>query len=326
MTIAAGFVYRDGILMCADTLMSGGAISHHQSKMVGYRFSDGAALFAFAGHSEMADAAIQQCEQALGKAQPRPRKLDQIAEAVRRVLAREYKEHVIENGYQNTECDYSIIAAIYSQSDGLGLYCTSRTQFKRSRRGFECIGVGETVGNLAIHRFPLWVRSPVTASLKMTANMAAFTLAEAKRKVQGYCGGESVMMTLRSDGLGKAVTDEDCMEGLVDKYSEMLERETAELLPAFLDVQHEEAFRQYLHHLPIKVQEIRDLYRKETERTATRWIGQKEVLEVLLALNPPEYLDSRRAKGSERSNPQPPKGAPQLPPPSPESPEGSDES
>jgi hypothetical protein len=62
MTIAAGFVHSGGVLMAADTLISGGAISRHQSKITGYRFDDGTAVFAFAGLVDYAEAAIQQCE------------------------------------------------------------------------------------------------------------------------------------------------------------------------------------------------------------------------------------------------------------------------
>jgi hypothetical protein len=136
MTIAAGFVYQKGILLCADTLMGGQAMSLHESKIMGYSFSDGLVLFAFAGAVDLAEAAIQQCEAPLENHVGKPRSHSQIANVIRSVLAREYKANVLDSALMHTH-DYSVIAAIYSKVDGVSLHCSYLTQMKQTRRGFE---------------------------------------------------------------------------------------------------------------------------------------------------------------------------------------------
>jgi hypothetical protein len=144
MTAAAGFAYHDGIVLCADTLLSGGIVSRHVSKIGGFRFSDGVALFAIAGHTDMAEAAVQQCEDPLREYSGNPRKRSQIANIIRGALGAEYKTHVIGNGYEGTTKDYAIIVALHSEVDGLGLYATASTQLKRSRSGCEIICLAST--------------------------------------------------------------------------------------------------------------------------------------------------------------------------------------
>lgn len=86
MTIAAGIMCNAGIVMFADTLMSGAVKTVYESKITGYRFHDGKAAFALAGYATFAQSAIQECETALKK-HGRPRTHAEIADSIRPVLA-----------------------------------------------------------------------------------------------------------------------------------------------------------------------------------------------------------------------------------------------
>jgi hypothetical protein len=65
MTIAAGFCVKDGILLCADSMYTGGS-KVHQPKLFGYRLNSGtpeacSLAFALAGHENYGKMAIDDC-------------------------------------------------------------------------------------------------------------------------------------------------------------------------------------------------------------------------------------------------------------------------
>ena len=65
MTIAAGFVTRDGVLLCADTQFTGGA-KVYRHKIRAFTLNDGTILvFALAGHLDYAVMAIEECLEAI---------------------------------------------------------------------------------------------------------------------------------------------------------------------------------------------------------------------------------------------------------------------
>ncbi len=321
MTIAAGFLCKDGVVLCADTLISGGIVSSHKSKIGGYRFRDGVAIFAFAGHVDMAEAAIQQCEETLCTYSGKPRSRRDIAKEIRRVLAFEYKTHIIDNQYQGTVYDYSIIAAIQSDVDGLSLYCTAQTQMKSSRQGFELIGEGESIGLLAVRRFgdPRALRM---SPYNRTALIAAYAIGEAKRHQEGSVGGGSVIIQLEKDG--RVRSEFGVNEPLVEKYATKFHHYSDTLMAMFLTPAKEEQFRATLNAYPRAIQELRDEYRKEVE--SDFYLGTAETTDTVWELNTPDYLMRRLTKKAARSDPESTTSDPSGQPPPPESPGGSGES
>src|SRR5690242_20519606 len=61
MTIAAGFVARNGVLLCTDSLYSGG-IRTHGRKIFTHPLDHGVVSFALAGHEPFAKKAIEDCK------------------------------------------------------------------------------------------------------------------------------------------------------------------------------------------------------------------------------------------------------------------------
>lgn len=215
MTAAIGFKYRDGIVLCADTLLSGSIVSRHASKIGGFRFSDGVVVFAIAGHTDMAEAAIQQCEEPLCDYRGTPRKRAKIAQHIRETLKHEYEDFIIKNNYEGTARDYAIIAAIYSEVDGIGLYATHGPQMKRSR-GCEFIGSGETHAMLAMERFGGYDGAK-NSNLARASLIATYALGSAKRYQQDAVGGKSVIIHLESSGM--VSTAHGCNDSLIEKYA-----------------------------------------------------------------------------------------------------------
>src|SRR5689334_18082767 len=86
MTIAAGFVCRDSVLLCADTEYRGWATKSHHAKIGSFDCPGGQVAFALAGNTAFAWSAIQKLKKRL-EATP-PSETITIAE---RVLEKEYR-------------------------------------------------------------------------------------------------------------------------------------------------------------------------------------------------------------------------------------------
>ncbi len=291
MTAAAGFVYKDGIVICADTLITGGIVSRHVSKLGGYRFNDGVAIFSIAGNVGMAEAAIQQCEEALVDYTGSPRRRTQIAKVIRTALCTEYKTHIIENRYERSEYDYAVIVALHSQVDGLGLYYTCSSQMARSKEGCEFIGSGESLALLALQRLG-GPRALKIADAKRASVIAAYALGEAKRHQQGAVGGESIILHIEKDGM--VSTAHGCNELLTEKYAAEFHKRTDSLLSLFLNLDSEQIVQQTLKEYPEEIANLRRRYRDEVG--STFYLGPTETSSVVWEINSPEYLEKRRLR------------------------------
>jgi hypothetical protein len=279
MTIAAGFMSKDALIICADTLISGGVVSSHQSKLGGYKFKDGAAIFAFAGHVDFAEAAIQLCGEALrDHAKGQPRTHSQMAALVRRVLASEYKTHVIDNNYVGTIYDYTVIVGIRSAIDGLGLYCTNQTTMKRSRRGFELIGEGESIALLAARRFGDY-RSYRRMEIEDITLLAAYAIGEAKRHQEGSCGGGSVILVIPKNGQIYPAFGMDLPT--IERYATKFHQYTNLLLSLFLDIDGDN-FSRELQGFPGAIAKLREEYKTAMQETLP--LGRAEAMDVIWEL------------------------------------------
>jgi hypothetical protein len=290
MSVAAGFKYWNGIVLCADTLVSGGIVSRHASKIGGFRFSDGVAVFAVAGHSDMAEAAIQQCEEPLCDYSGEPRKKASISRIIREVLAREYEHFIIKNGYENTAKDYAIIVAIHSESDGVGLYATAGQQMKRSK-GCELIGSGEAHALLAMERFGGYSGAK-NSNANRASLIAAYVVGNAKRYQQDSVGGNSVIIHLESSGMVSAAYG--CNDSLIEKYAEKFHTSCDVLMSSFLDLARGTQFDIDVEGFPNGIRNIREQYKNENDNTFS--ILPIETSETLWNINPPEYFEKIRSK------------------------------
>src|SRR5580704_3616076 len=70
MTIAAGFLCAEGVLLCADTEVAGWTLKHHDSKLRHFDCPGGNIGFAISGNMDFALAAIDKCASRLMATQP----------------------------------------------------------------------------------------------------------------------------------------------------------------------------------------------------------------------------------------------------------------
>jgi hypothetical protein len=86
VTIAAGFVTQDGILMCADTQFTGGA-KVDKRKIHPFTLNDGTVLvFALAGNPDYAHMAVEDCLEAVDTIPLAERTMLRMKRAIRDVL------------------------------------------------------------------------------------------------------------------------------------------------------------------------------------------------------------------------------------------------
>jgi len=190
MTIAAGFVYGQGVLLCADSQFTIGDAKMDGSKLGSFTAPWGTVICTFAGNIDYAAGAFQRCERNLSghiKGQP--------LTVLEDTLGDYYTEHVFEHPDRaDGEYDYNLLLAVKLKTEKrTQLYGTYDTVL-REIAVFSCTGIGELLGNGTLR----FLYRPGMKENEATA-LAAYMLASVKRNIQ-YCGGRSVIYVLRNDG------------------------------------------------------------------------------------------------------------------------------
>lgn len=114
VTIALGLPHTDGILLCSDSQMEGGAVKFQAPKIGMFEFPGGKIGFGVAGHVDFAISAIQKCADRLRevtKSETAPAILDET-------LTREYRRAVFEHPDYAADPNlaYSLLIAYWSKS------------------------------------------------------------------------------------------------------------------------------------------------------------------------------------------------------------------
>jgi len=190
MTIAAGFIYQNGVLLCADTELSGWAMTLHGRKVEHFKCPVGTVGMAYAGNRAFAVSAIQKCKRELVASSP-----GEALGKLERIIDKEYRRTVLSHPSHAIDptLSYSLLIAICTQSGDLSLYATEQTA-TRQVPDYECIGIGEALAHYLVRpEFSMGMGERATLSL------ATFMLACVKGNVPG-CGGFSQFVSIRKDG------------------------------------------------------------------------------------------------------------------------------
>jgi 20S proteasome alpha/beta subunit len=227
MTMAAGFLCNDGVLLCADTEHTGWAAKSHHSKVEHFEVSGGKVCFALSGASALAWSAIQKCRRQL-QATPS----NDLLTDVETILDAEYRRNVL--GHPNyTSFDYSLLIGIWTPDERPQLYFTTATAITEVK-DFQCIGIG---GELASYL----IRPGFNGlTLKSATALAAYTLGSVKDSISG-CGGMSIYVLLRNDGaIGVLTSEHDGATKEVEKYAKVFDFQIKRLLLWMADLQGED--------------------------------------------------------------------------------------
>ena len=219
MTIAAGFLHRDGIILCSDTQQEGGTTKYHGPKIGVVDIPFGKIGFAFAGNVDFAIAAIQSCGQRLKDTAP-----EDTVRVLTETVESEYRRLVFTHpDYHSGHLWYSLVLSLWDESRGeCSLWATQDHSIISCFENFRPVGIGTDLANVIVRPFMNDMLSEEKALILMT-----FMMARVKETVPG-CGGISQYVAMGHNGSASAVMNISLEE--VEKVSGPYDKAAHELL------------------------------------------------------------------------------------------------
>jgi hypothetical protein len=189
MTIAAGFVHREGVLLCADTELTAGDRKLHGSKIFHFDSALGRFAFVFAGNVNNAVATLQKIEVAVCKAR------QNAMGVIEHVLTREYTRLVLCQPVQFHDAhDFSLIIAFKPPKGPVEMHVTDAMAIRRERF-HATVGIGAVFAEQLID---------ATANIGLVTRgdyltLSAYILGSVKKRIT-KCGGASLFIDVGNNG------------------------------------------------------------------------------------------------------------------------------
>jgi 20S proteasome alpha/beta subunit len=307
MTIVAGFRVKDGIVLCGDTMYTGG-MKIHQPKLCSATLADSpdsvdrlSIAFALAGNEANARMAIEDCLEGINEIPTEKRNLRNITKSIRSAVLKINRDYV--DGHSEAEkygLQFGLIIGAWVPRGGYRLWATAGSGII-SQEAYYCQGTGEYLGHYLIR--PMFKMS---MSITETVLLAIQTIAAVK-KYDPNCGGDTQFVTITEGGALSAEVPYSALG--VEGHIESFERMCRQLLFDVADKNLDAA------GFDLKLGAFIGYTKALRESFAGR--GFNYIVEV---------LKKAAEKASMQLNPQPTTGGQSPQPPSPESPEESGES
>jgi 20S proteasome alpha/beta subunit len=221
MTIAAGFVASDGILLCADTLYTDGYTKQYGEKIFTWRGNGISVCFALAGNATMAKMAVDFCTEALSALDPGRRYFADAFDAIRSVIKYTQHEYVDKVPLEERERSrFWLLITIHTEDAGLRMYSTNDAAISPVH-DYECIGAGRQIGMYIIE--PSYWRFMTVSQMSV---LAIHALTAAKERVDGV-GGRIDFIAIRGSVISPIMehdieTSEKCILKYRTKCAEIL--------------------------------------------------------------------------------------------------------
>lgn len=200
MTIAAGFRFADGLLLCADTqITSPSYMKLNDPKIVAIDFvSNGGskAAFALTGTMAYCRMAVEHCRRKLAERAPNQMSSLEMMVAIEEALEGFCQDHLYKHpAFERGEIQVQMLVGMWSHLDNTLTLLATVENAVTVVRDYECLGAGQY---LAHYLIPTLFRHDSMAQ-KDAANIALHVLKETKEHVD-TCGGGSQLIVLRNDG------------------------------------------------------------------------------------------------------------------------------
>ena len=207
MTIAAGFRFADGVLLCADTQLTyQGVAKVSGTKIFPFEFkrNGSRAVFTISGDVKYERGGITKCVRTIAKLDLSSVSREELENAISDSLNDYFQKLIYKHPYYRTMGgpDFNFVVGLWSPKDGLGLYETTDaviTEVSDSDK-FAITGVGETLGR--------YLGGPMMGhsgySLTDISTISAHVLSEVKENVDG-CGKGSEFIVLTKEGLFSSI-------------------------------------------------------------------------------------------------------------------------
>jgi 20S proteasome alpha/beta subunit len=215
MTIAAGFKFKDGILMCADTEQTQGELKFTESKLIcAEQQPSFSAVFAIAGNVRYATMAVQEM---IADLKATDVVTHEIAEQViKHRLSKIYTELL----YPHPKANYpdspffDLLIAVQAEGASRLLACSESSVSEIST--YECFGIGLTLAKYLIK--PLYQQEMSKHNIEM---LAARVLIHVKENV-AYCGKDSEFRVLHNSGAILKITSLRSKENIIAAFDGLL--------------------------------------------------------------------------------------------------------
>ena len=202
MTIAAGFRVQDGILLCSDSLYTGGTRAYQQ-KLFGYLLNGNTPdmctlAFALAGHENNGKMAIEECVDEVLDCPPEVRSLKKVKRALRKAVKSIYGEYVDCRPEAEKEASRFelIIGAWLPRGGGLKLFKSSGPAVLGADN-YHCTGVGAYLGDYLMR--DMAARNVPSMRMEDAALLSIRALTATKR-YDAYCGGPTQFLRISNEG------------------------------------------------------------------------------------------------------------------------------
>jgi len=220
MTIAAGFMHRDGILLCSDTQQEAGTNKFNGPKAGIIDIPYGKIAFAFAGHADFATTAIQACGSRLKSVPP-----DDTIRVLIDEVESEYRRLVFSHPNYSTDhnLQYWLLISLWQKStESCSLWVAEEHSLHNCFEAFRAVGIGTDLANVLVRPFIADRLSEME-----TLTLMAFMMARVKDNVPG-CGGISQYIAMGNDGNANSIFSISLDE--VERVSALYDKAAHDLL------------------------------------------------------------------------------------------------
>jgi 20S proteasome alpha/beta subunit len=238
VTIAAGFKFKGGIMLCADSQFNHGGTLKTSGKKIFIRYfkkPKASIAFAIAGSVAHAQKAIRKICERINTIDSPTVAADSLVTAIEAALEPFYKDHIRTHpDYQKSDGpEFDLIIATWTQADGEKLYATSEDCCSEVE-DYEFIGVGEYLARYLVKD----IYQPTMNIMEITT-LATEALLQTKDNVPD-CGGNSeftVLLDIANGSFGNAV---DFTISRIEKFSQPFSRGLHEILFAVQNLDFDE--------------------------------------------------------------------------------------
>jgi 20S proteasome alpha/beta subunit len=279
MTIAIGFWYGDGVLVCSDSLYTAGALKLSGKKVFRAEIGEERVIFAIAGSVPYGKMAVEKAVSEIAAKTDRTKAI--LKKAVEDVLLDVYRSHL----YPHPEFrkfggpEFELVVGAWSHIDGLEFFYTSDTAVT-DITDHHCLGYGQDLAYFLIKQI---FRHP-SLSVDDAASVAVHVLRETKENVS-FCGGPSQYACLSKNGkmCGRLGLDLSGKEEMSEAVSQAVRR--LYLIAADLGAKKEQIDSE-IEQLAMIVRTSRDYLREQKERLS----GSHEILKASAHIvEPPDF-------------------------------------
>jgi len=201
MTVAAGFVFDEGFLFCVDTKITG-AIKTNESKLIHYRYANGACATTFAISSDDLNfprAACEACYEAVNRVDFSSATIESIRKVIQSTLGKFYKEHIFPHPDRSPGSLYlEMLVGVWFKHE-TRVFLSHETLLNPVTE-YECIGSGAYLAKYLIRQYQEASKDKDNLLDLQDVALIASIAVEAAIDYDEGCGGEAEMLIVKNEG------------------------------------------------------------------------------------------------------------------------------